>query len=124
MAGKASSPGFHETAIGKEIAAIRARAKAEAKTKSKRAEGPKVERRPWTKAEQRSLTKAWLETTLSATEIGKQLGRWRRSIIAKASLARVRLEVRHAFDRLASLINIELRPRQGALCTTPWSSKE
>jgi hypothetical protein len=66
MAGKASSPGFHETAIGKEIAAIRARAKAEAKTKSKRAEGLKVERWPWTKAEQRSLTKAWLETTPSA----------------------------------------------------------
>ena len=37
MAGKASSPGFHETAIGKEIAAIGAGAKAEAKTKSKRA---------------------------------------------------------------------------------------
>lgn len=65
MGGKASSPSFHETAIGKEIAAIRARAKAEAK-QNRSAEGLKVERWPWTKAEQRSLARAWLETTPSA----------------------------------------------------------
>ena len=118
MAGKASSPGFHETAIGKEIAAIRARAKAEAKTKSKRAEGPKVERRPWTKTEQRTLTKAWLETTLSATEIGKQLGR----AVAGEAKGFSRNAVRRGFhrNRVLQLVHRQGPPSRGSQGTPPW----
>jgi hypothetical protein len=80
-------PCLHETAIGRAIAAVRAQAKASAEQEDrrKRAAGVAVERQAWTKAEEEDLVKMWLETPLSAREIGKQSGRSRGSIIGKAN---------------------------------------